>query len=252
MVDMVKIAYCLYGQPRNIEKGYKNISTFVEKHEVDFYYHTWTLSNDETYSHSNYRKIDVQELAYDKNILEKINALYQPKAYLAEPSKTFRYENIESSLAFVNTSDVNKVAPRISNTLSQIYSRQQVRNLLMYVVQNEPLHYDLVITSRFDMLREINISLDNLDCRKIYVSNYHKPRYIFQDSLFILGMDGYFKMFNIFNNLLYLIDNKKLNTRVNEYREKLMLVPESLIFANYIYYYSNLDHVEYINIPNFI
>ena len=35
---MVKIAYCLYGQPRNFAKGYKNIKKFVEKYEVDFYY----------------------------------------------------------------------------------------------------------------------------------------------------------------------------------------------------------------------
>ena len=42
---MVKIAYCLYGQPRNLEEGYKTISKFVENYDVDFYYHTWVLEN---------------------------------------------------------------------------------------------------------------------------------------------------------------------------------------------------------------
>lgn len=73
---MVKIAYCLYGQPRNFIEGYKNIKKFVEKHDVDFYYHTWTLPDENMfYSHSGYRNIQKEELKCDKDIIKNINLL---------------------------------------------------------------------------------------------------------------------------------------------------------------------------------
>lgn len=71
---MVRIAYCLYGQPRNFTEGCKIIKKFVENHDVDFYYHTWTLPNEKTfYSHSEYRNIPKEDLKGDKDIITKIN-----------------------------------------------------------------------------------------------------------------------------------------------------------------------------------
>ena len=42
---------------------------------------------------------------------------------------------------------------RISHTLSNFYSKQQVRNLLYDTLQKEKIEYDYVITSRFDFLK---------------------------------------------------------------------------------------------------
>ena len=254
---MVRIAYCLYGQPRNFTEGCKIIKKFVENHDVDFYYHTWTLPNGNTfYSHSEYRNIPKEDLKGDKDIITKINSLYNPKAYLFEEAKHFDIEkNNEyiNSIAYLNTSEFNK-GIRISHTLSQLYSKQQVRNLLYNTIEKENIKYDFVITSRFDFLKEINLNIDlnNIDNQKIYVSNFLKPRDLFSDNILLLGVENYFKLLNIYDNLSNIINNKTLDTLMAEYNERLYLVPESLTFANYLYYFKDIKKLEYVNFPFFV
>lgn len=252
---MVKIAYCLYGQPRNYLEGSKNIKKLVDKYDVDFYYHTWTLSNEnETYVTSEYRNISIDDLKYDKDIINKINLLYKPKAYLYENSRFFTIDNdanFVNSLAYLNTPDSNRKDFRISNTLSRFYSNQQVRNLLYDTIKNEQINYDFVITSRFDFLKEININLDEIDNEKIYVGNIHLPRYIFPDAILLLNVEFFFKLFNLYDNLPNLINNKEISSLVESYNEPLMIVPESLLFSNYLYYFKDLTKVNYIKIFDF-
>lgn len=253
---MVKIAYCLYGQPRNFLEGFKNIIKFVENYDVDFYYHTWTLSSEnETYSHSEYRNLSMEELKYDKDIISKLNSLYNPKAFLYEESKVFNIENDNNfinSIAYLNTPDFNKTNLRLSSTLSNFYSKQQVRNLLYDTLQKEQINYDFVITSRFDFLNKINVNLDNIANDKIYVSNIHRPRYIFSDAILILGAENYLKLFHLYENLPNLINNEELNNLIQSYGENIIIVAESLLFANYLYNFKNLNKIEYINLPNFV
>jgi hypothetical protein len=252
---MVKIAYCLYGQPRNYSEGFKNIKKFVGNYDVDFYYHTWTLSNEnETYHTSEYRNVNVEYLKYDKDIINKINLLYKPKAFLHEESRFFNVEKSDfflNSIAYLNTSEHNKKGFRISNTLSRYYSQQQVRNLLYETIEKEKISYDFVITSRFDFLNKININLDNIDNQKIYVSNILIPRYIFADAILILNVETFLKLFNLYDNLPNLINNEEVNSLVKSYNETLIIVNESLLFSNYLYHYKNITNVEYINLPDF-
>jgi len=253
---MVKIAYCLYGQPRNLLEGYKNIKTFVEKHDVDFYYHTWNLPDENMfYSHSEYRTIQKKELKCDKDIIKNINLLYNPKAHLFEESRYFDFEkNNEflNSIVYLNTSNFNK-GVRISHTFSNFYSKQQVRNLLYDTLQKEKIEYDYVITSRFDFLQKINVNLDlnNIDNEKIYVSDLHKPRNIFSDAILLLSVENYLKLFNIYDNLSNIINNNEINTLMNKYNEIFVFVAESILFANYLYIFKDLKKLEYVNFPNF-
>lgn len=254
---MVRIAYCLYGQPRNFTEGSKNIKKFVEKHDVDFYYHTWTLPNENTYySHSEWRNIPKEDLKGDKDIITKINSVYNPKAYLFEEAKIFDMEtnsNFVNSLAYSNTDKMNK-GIKLSHTLSHIYSKQQVRNLLYNTIQKEKIEYDFVISSRFDFLKEINLDIDlnNIDNQKIYVSNILKPRALFFDGIVLSSVENYFKIFNIYDNLDNLINNKALDTLISNYNDKLVLVSEGLMFANYLYYFKDIQTLKYVNFPNFI
>lgn len=251
---MVLIAYCLYGQPRNLIEGSKNIKKFVENHNVDYYYHTWTLPNENAhYSHSEYRNVPKEELKGDKDIITKINSIYNPKAYLFEESKYFDIE--KNNIAYLNTAHLVNKDIRISHTLSQLYSKQQVRNLLYNTIEKENIKYDYVITCRFDFLNEINVNIDlnNIDNEKIYVSNIHKPRAIFSDAILLLSVENYFKLFNIYDNLCNLVNNKTLYyTFISKYNEKLNLTPENLTFANYLYYFNDIKRLEYVNFPNFV
>lgn len=252
---MLNIAYCLYGQPRNFEKGFEIISKFMEKYNVDFYYHTWTLKDEnETYSHSSYRDINLEELKYDNKIIDKLNILYNPKAYISEVSKKINYNcygDLKNSILFNNTNDFNKENNRISNLLSNYYSKQQVRNLLKDNCEKDNKKYDFVILSRFDMLKEININLNLLDKKKVNVSNLHNPRKIFSDAILIMNQDNFLEILNVYENLNNLLNNKEVNDLVEKYNEKFVFVPESLLFGNYLYYFNNLDNIEYIDLPNF-
>lgn len=143
---------------------------------------------------------------------------------------------------------------RISHTFSNFYSKQQVRNLLYDTLQKEKIEYDYVITSRFDFLKEINVNLDlkNIDNEKIYVSDFHKPRDIFPDSILILSVENYLKLFNIYDNLSNIINNNEINTLMNKYNEIFIFVAESLLFGNYLYIFKDLKKLEYIKFPNFV
>lgn len=255
---MLKIAYCLYGQPRNFENGYNVISKFTENYNVDFYYHTWTLNDEnERYSNSHYRKVDISELLYDKDIINKLNALYKPKGYISDVSREFAYENKEefnNSLMIKNTLAKHPhlfKLNRISNTFSNFYSKQRVRDLLNETIERESINYDLVIISRFDMLKDININLNLLDKNKVYVANMHRPRYIISDHMLIMNVENFLKTINVYNNLKNILNNKNVNDLVRSFNEELVFVAEGIIFANYLYYFQNLDNVEYINIPDF-
>jgi hypothetical protein len=256
---MVKIAVCLYGQPRNYSEGCKNIKKFVENHDVDFYYHTWILnSNDSYYRHSENRHVNMEELKGDKDIITNLNLLYNPKAHIFEESKSSYFdiqtkEQIRSTIAYSNTPNYHNEEFRISNTMSQLYSRQQVRNLLYNIIQTEKIEYDFVIMIRFDFLNKItvNIDLNNINKQLIYVSDIHKPSKLFADGIFLLNVDNFFKMFNIYDNLDNLINNKTLDTLCSSYNVVLALPPEHLIFANYLYYFNDIKNLEYVNFPNF-
>jgi hypothetical protein len=250
---MLKVAYCLSGQPRNFEKGYNIISKFVQKYDVDFYYHTWTLNNEnETYPHSLHRNIKLDEIIYDPDIINKLNKLYNPIRYISESTTLFDYnskENFKNSLIFNNTH--NKNINSISNIFSNCYSKQKVRDLLNETIITQKLNYDFIIISRFDMLKEINIDLNLLDKNKIYVSNCHNPRVIFSDHILILNVENYLKLLNVYNNLNNLMNNFNLNNLMNHHKEKLIFNPEELLLANYLYYFNNFDNIEYINFPDF-
>lgn len=121
-------------------------------------------------------------------------------------------------------------------------------------MQKEKIDYDFVIISRFDFLKELNVNIDlnNIDNKKIYVSNIHKPRALFFDGIVLSSVENYFKIFNIYDNLDNLINNKTLDTLISNYNDKLVLVSEGLMFANYLYYFKDIQTLKYVNFPNFI
>ena len=83
------------------------------------------------------------------------------------------------------------------------------------------------------------------------MSNIHYPRKIFADAIFLLSVENFFKMFNIYDNLHNIINNKALDTLVSSYNEVMSISPEDLIFANYLYYFNDLKNVNYVYFPRF-
>ena len=249
----MKIAYCLYGQPRNNLEGFKNISNFVNTHtniEVDFYYHAWYSKPTEKkiyYDASPRGKTNQNNLLQVSNIIEILNNLYHPVDYHYEDSRTFDYSKYKNTIAYYNCQD-KKVIKSISNVLSQLYSRNQVRNMLY----NQNKKYDCIITSRFDFLNPISINLYKIDLSKTYVSDLHYPRKIFPDNFMILSQNDYLNLFNIFDNLNNIVDNEFLNIKMIVNNEKLYLNTEEIILANYYNYHDDTSNVVYTSlIPDF-
>ena len=150
----MKIAYLLYGQPRNYKDGYENIKNLFKENninrvDVDFFFHCWLINENEKYNVSPWRKIENKFIVYNKDIINDLIKLYKPKAYEFENQKNFDYKNIKNS----------------NNILSQMYSRNKVKNL--FNLYN--MTYDFVIMSRFDNIYVIpSINLNKINTEKIY------------------------------------------------------------------------------------
>jgi hypothetical protein len=188
--------------------------------------------------------------------IDEINMLYKPKAYKAEPQRKFNhYDDIRivNSINYKNTNwDNPDKDMRINNVLSSTYSKQQVYDLLYNTIINDKINYDGVIISRFDLKNKINLDLNNINFSKINIANNVYRPIVMADHMVITNVENFFKLFNIYNNLHMLIDNKEINNIFIKYNENYNFVSETLLQASYFYHFKDdLSHLEYIDIPWF-
>jgi len=249
----MRVAYCLYGQPRRFKEGYNNIMNFLKKTPditFDFFYHTWFDKNLKNYECSPWRYIIEEELKVDLDIIENLNELYKPVSHFYEPPINFDTSSLTDTIIYKNSNQwlINPV----NNLLSQIHTRQAVRNLLDNYIKETGIKYDLVITSRFDFLKEIHINLNHIDSSKLYTSRILQPRHLITESFLITNVDMFIKIFyNMMSNEI--IDNKSLEKIINQYNENVNLTMESVFFTNFLHKFKSLESVVYTDlIPNFI
>lgn len=187
----MKIALCLYGQPRSFEKGYETIKKYIiDKFTADVFFHTW--ETDTKYEVSPWRTdIDTKSVK-TKSVVD----LYQPKSFLIEKSMNFCH--------FLGSGyDKTPIHQRnnCKNIISQFYSRTAVRNILLNYCQVNNTTYDFVICCRFDIC--ILQLPDLFESQKILFSDrHHKTRQLtFDDNLIICSYENYVKLFNFYPNL---------------------------------------------------
>jgi hypothetical protein len=244
----MKLAICLYGQPRDYNDGFKFINKFVNMQTnvtVDFFYHAWTLNEGDVYCAGPWRNIDKNQLTCNLNVIAELNNLYHPVAHSYENQiNTFDKKLYINTIAHRNALD-KRCANNINNVFSQLYSRNKVRNTFNdYIVKNN-VQYDAVMMCRFDYNTHINIDLNNIDLSNVFVGGMHLPRQIFPDCCLIMPQNIFLDWFNIFENLHIILDNAELQVIINKYNERLVINPEELIFANYLFHNKTLDNIEY-------
>ena len=242
----MRVACVLYGQPRDYIRGYNNIMHFYKNQEnviIDFFYHCWVLNPGEEYKISPWREINKNTLYYAENIEESIKKLYKPICYEYELQKTFDATKYKNTLAYNNTTGL--AIGNISNTLSQMYSRNKARNLLDVHIKNTNTCYDFVIMPRFDMPSMPNLKLTELDNSKTYVSDIHRPRNLIPDCNFIIPTNTFLEWFNIYEELTDILDNEKLLKNISSLGESIYINSEELINAKYILHNKNLDNIAY-------
>lgn len=244
----MRIAFCLYGQPRDYKKGYETIKNFISKQEnifIDFFYHTWILEPTDVYIVSPWRNIDSKTLVYQDKVVDDLNKFYHPLRYHTEKAiKKFDRTLYENTLAFKNTHNDQKLT-NIDNILSQMYSRTKVRNLLNEYIETTGTSYQCVIMSRFDYDKDVSIILNNIDLSKVHISYQCYPRAIIPDNFIISPTEVFLDWFNIFDNLSNLLNNQYIFDLMQIHKENLEINSEELILANYLFYNHDVKNIEY-------
>lgn len=238
----MRVALCFYGQPRDIEDGYKNISKFmIENSNVQFdvFYHTWFSKKSNVYEASKHREISEKTLIQDNQVIEKINSLYNPVKRLVEEPIVFDTSFIKNTISY--PSHPYKQS-NLNNVFSQFHSRGKCRDLLNDHIKDTNQKYDIVISSRFDFYNPININLETLDSARIHVCALHFPRKIIPDAFMIMPTQMYLNVFNVYHNFDKILDNHELANIVKQGGENLEFNPEELI-TSMIYYYDYSEQV---------
>jgi hypothetical protein len=249
----MRVALCFFGQPRQARKGIATFRDLIQRHahdvEFDVYFHAWHDPLQTRYAASPWRNIPEEDLVVDPSIIDSLLQAYRPVAHLVEPPKTtFDIPGIETSPFWAYSTPA--VRTNLVNTLSQLYSRQRVRDL----VSQHGRRYDLMIGSRFDFLKPIPVLLASLDRSKLYVSDMHVPRPIFPDNLVITNPDLFSSLFNAYRDLQGILVSPELaQNLLHVHGEVPNLALETLLFAAFLHRYGGVkDLVVYTPaIPDF-
>lgn len=221
----MKIAYCLHGQPRQYKMGYEHISKFVEKYDVDFFFHTWHSDTLEYFDYSTYTIRKLEAYKVDRDAITNLLSCYKPIEYMVEEPKHFDIpDNVYSSVAYKNSSWSNIIPKNVNNLFSQMYSREKVKDIF----QKHAHKYDIVISSRFDYMKDIYLDLSQIDPSKLYVGSLHRPRYIFPDTLLVCNPKMFCNIANMYSNF-----NQLININRQIHGEPVNLVMEGILFFQF-------------------
>jgi len=255
---MIRVAYCFYGQPRKIEEGFAIVQKFMNNNPdilIDFFYHTWFIKNPsgKPYDASPWRQFDRDELLIQPDSIERLNELYRPCGYQVDEPIQFDLtkEQLHESILYKITPGL--YIQNLNNTLSQLYSMQQVRGILQQYVNDTGTTYQYVILSRFDFRKEVEIRMNCLTETRLYVSNLQENIKCFC-AHYISNYDIFLNISNVFDNLTNLINNTELLDIFKQHNGiDSNLNVETIIAMNYLFYYKHYAQVEFTHlIPNFV
>ena len=105
---MVKIAWCLSGQPRHLLEGNEIIKEYIKNNnvEVDFFCHGW-YNNKDTISKASWAITREGNSTIREEDMNDILQLYNPKSYLFEQEIKFSSKEFENSLIYNNAKKYN-------------------------------------------------------------------------------------------------------------------------------------------------
>jgi hypothetical protein len=241
----MKIAVVFYGQPRDYTRGHRNLSAFMRMQtgcSFDFFYHCWTLGENETFKHSPWRDITAAEVRYDSGVTEELRALYKPLAFELENQNTVSFDQslYQDTLAHKNISIVNNsFTANINNTLYQMHSRVKSCQVFRSYLESSGAEYDFVLTMRFDYWEYPILNVSNMDTNKVYASINALPRRFIPDNCVLCKTRVYLDWFD--HRLLSreLFDDTAVDEKMHRLNEHLVLNPEQLILAKFLFHHED-------------
>lgn len=148
----MKVAILISGQPRNFDKGYKELyESYLSKYNCDVFFHTWddTKFKATQFFHDRPPNEYLMEDTWKDELIQ----LYNPKKFEIEPPQIFDNKKIVDPIW----------RQPLQNSKSMWYS-------VMKAFQLVPDGYDVYIRTRFDLRYEPSlIDLSTLDLTKLHV-----------------------------------------------------------------------------------
>lgn len=206
-----KLALCMYGQTRDFLTGYSNLMKCLkclnmENEQIDVFFHTWKLEEGTEFEHASWptrtMRLNLKNIyTQQKDIEERILDLYKNvKAYCFESVKYFDTHDIQNT-RFYRNSQV-EIKENAKNILSQFYSRSKVFDLIENFVLTNNVHYDAIISSRFDAWDYSELVNEPYQYGKCFVTFESREPMFIGDNFLVLPQDIYFKIFkNIYKKL---------------------------------------------------
>lgn len=236
---MVKIAWCLSGQPRHLSKGNKCIKEYIRTNnvEVDFFCHGW-YNETNIISKAPWATIREGNSNIRKKDIDNVLKLYNPKSYLFEEEMNFSSKEFENSLMYNNTKN-DKCFLNMSNCFSCQNSRQKCMNLLINYENDNNLNYDIIFFSRYDFCNNIKLKMNEIDINKIYTRNTHylNNRYLMDTALIVGSAENMKKLYkNIFDNIIKYKDNKSMGKLIYDNCKSQMKINDEEIFMGNFFY----------------
>lgn len=204
----MRIALCLYGQPRDFSKNWNRIkSSILENNNVDVFFHTWY-----DYQDTNLHKMTPghENRFLEDNLVEKLIYLTNPKKYIIEPQIKFNDkfvpttdENIRECWSYsLNFDRELFIKDRVKCSYSMWYSiNQSILSKELYCQENK-FEYDCVILSRFDISPNIKIDVSSLNLNNVTSGYKQLPRNEVNDWFLISNNIN----MNIISTIFYNID----------------------------------------------
>jgi hypothetical protein len=256
----LRVALCLFGQPRRFKEGYDVFMKWLKAPhhsniDVDVFFHSWFMKpvpgEKISYTTSQYRTLGEEDTLIQEGTIDQLKQLYNPVAYAEDKPIEFDENIYVHSLLYKRTNELGH--ENANNTLSQQYSRQKVRDLVMNHSKGHGIKYDFIIGSRFDFINPITVNINELNPTKVHLTDCRFPRKHLPDPLIICNQRVFMKLFNVYNNLRNIINNNTLAKHfVKTCKELYIFHPEEILHMNYIYYFHDNSAFEYhTGIPNF-
>jgi hypothetical protein len=193
----MRLALCLYGQPRFIDNDFcsNSIKTHIfSKYDVDVFAHCWFDENADVYATSDWSKHHQNYV--NKECIKIIQEKYSPKAFLYEEPKQFKqHDHLKERCSTLPYFSENN----FYNLQSHLYSfESSLRSLINYVEETKTT-YDFVISTRYDILVSSFPKPDSLSRSMVYVDG----KYQFSDGIYLFDYEfiEQFKPFSEFEEI---------------------------------------------------
>ena len=215
----MRVALCISGQPRNIDRGIENILQFF-KFDFDVFSHSWW---DNKSHNKTFKKIlpDASGFNFDNGVEDEVSELTQ-NDWISKLYDNFNVKKIltEEQKQFHIPQNFKDRVIKFSDTFvicSQLYSVHMCNELKKYYEEENGFKYDWVIRSRYDFGGSIPINLDEFNNDYIYAPNDNSHKYGFNDQ-FAIGSSKNMDIYsNVFPNIESIIDSHHPNIYTANY-----------------------------------